>query len=348
MAKKDEKKLTVLAFEKKIVPSDAYMYGSMWEDRNTENKKVIIVNEKSVRGTISNRLGKKDLLNLEQDVTNANLQVVDAASLLMNQDTLTLDFTLKFLSGVHKPSACNVPERYEKILEMGNKYVQKYGYKELAKRYALNIANGRFLWRNRIGAEKLEIVVTAKLGTEDRSWKFNGYEYSITNFDKTDSKVEELAELIADVFSAETECNKESKYLLLEISAHALLGKGQDIYPSEELILNKEKSSTTKKSKVLYQVNGGAAMHSQKIGNAIRTIDTWYPLEVENNIKLPIAVEPYGSVTSKGRAYRKAKDVNFYDLFDCYSIGESLDNEMDEHYVMAVLIRGGVFGESGK
>ena len=77
-------------------------------------------------------------------------------------------------------------------------------------------------------------------------------------------------------------------------------------------------------------------MHSQKIGNAMRTIDTWYPnLEGEN--LGPIAVEPYGSVTSQWRAYRQPKEKLVLN-----------DKEPDieqQHYVMAILIRGGVFGE---
>ena len=43
-------------------------------------------------------------------------------------------------------------------------------------------------------------------------------------------------------------------------------------------------------------------MHSQKIGNAIRTIDTWYP-----DAEFPIAIEPYGAVTTMGRAFRQPK-----------------------------------------
>jgi len=40
-------------------------------------------------------------------------------------------------------------------------------------------------------------------------------------------------------------------------------------------------------------------MHSQKIGNALRTIDTWYEKSKESG---PIAIEAYGSVTPQGEA----------------------------------------------
>lgn len=79
----------------------------------------------------------------------------------------------------------------------------------------------------------------------------------------------------------------------------------------------------------------------QKIGNALRTIDTWYPDFEEQ--KSAIAIEPYGAVTNLGKAYRtpKAKQ-DFFSLFDKYALGEPLENVEQEHYVMAVLVRGGV------
>jgi len=109
------------------------------------------------------------------------------------------------------------------------------------------------------------------------------------------------------------------------------------------LILDKE---STKKSKTLYSVDGVAGMHSQKIGNALRTIDTWHS-EAEN--LGPIAVEPYGSVTTHGRAYRQPKDkLDFYTLLDRWALRDEVPPVEQQHFVMAMLVRGGVFGESGK
>jgi len=89
-------------------------------------------------------------------------------------------------------------------------------------------------------------------------------------------------------------------------------------------------------------------MHSQKIGNAIRTVDTWYPGVEEAGIG-PIALEPYGAVTNLGVAYRNPKaKSDFFTLFDKWVLEGELDSNNDKHYVMGVLVRGGVFGESGK
>ena len=87
-----------------------------------------------------------------------------------------------------------------------------------------------------------------------------------------------------------------------------------------------------------------AGMHSQKIGNAIRTIDTWY-----SDAEFPIAVEPYGAVTTLGTAFRQPKQKqDFYSLLDNWVLKDSMPEPEQQHYVMAVLIRGGVFGASGK
>ena len=87
---------------------------------------------------------------------------------------------------------------------------------------------------------------------------------------------------------------------------------------------------------------------SQKIGNAIRTIDTWYPdFGTEAGVG-PIPVDPYGAITTMGKAFRSPQGKkDFYTLFDKFASGESLECVEDEHFVMAVMIRGGVFGKAG-
>lgn len=231
--KKDSVIASVLAFEKRMVPSDGYMYETRWDVRQ-EEKTPICLSEKSVRGTISNRLKnavKNDPAKLNAEVEKANLQTVDSASLSMECDTLKLCFTLKFLPVQH-PSACNNEEHYQKINSMIQAYKDRYGFTELAKRYAFNIANGRFLWRNRVGAERIEIIVTAK--ELEAQWVFNAYDYSLRDFDDEDTNVLALASCIANAL-----CGTKP-YLFLEVEANVLLGRGQEGYPSEELVLDKK------------------------------------------------------------------------------------------------------------
>ncbi|MFC7780967.1 type I-F CRISPR-associated protein Csy3 [Legionella taurinensis] len=341
MAKK-ENTASVLAFEKKLIPSDGYMHGCQWENRSKASPLQLI--EKSVRGTISNRLKpalQNDPVALNNEVEKPNLQTVDVCSLGSEQDTLQLHFTLKVLGGLNHPSACNNALFKQSYQQAVSHYLEEKGMKELARRYALNIANARFLWRNRFGAEKILVEVKALNKNSNQKWIFNALEFNPRVMETTSSDVESLASEIAAALASEDD------FLIIDINCYAKVGKAQDVYPSEELVLDKGKGE---KSKVLYQVDGIAAMHSQKIGNALRTIDTWYP-EYSNPVTSagPIAIEPYGAVTNLGKAFRTPTEKqDFYTFFDRWARGEKLPRVEDEHYVMAVLVRGGVFGESDK
>ena len=335
---------SVLAFEKKLVPSDGLMYGTLWQSREDDKtRRPLALHEKSVRGTISNRLKAataNDPLKLDAEVEKPNLQTVDHCALGPDQDTLVLEFTLKILSGVEQPSACNNAVFNKNYSAAAHRYIETDGFAELARRYAANIANGRFLWRNRVGAENIEVRVRRLDDESNKEWRFDATGISIRDFDHEDENMKTLAEIIAAALAG------KAPFALLEITAFAQVGKMQDIYPSEELVLDKG-NAKSKKSKILYSVDTIAAMHSQKIGNALRTIDTWYPAHDDPDESVgPIAIEPYGSVTSLGRAYRNPKDkADFYSLFDRFARGEELERQQDRHYVMAVLVRGGVFGE---
>jgi CRISPR-associated protein Csy3 len=82
-------------------------------------------------------------------------------------------------------------------------------------------------------------------------------------------------------------------------------------------------------------------MHCEKIGNALRTIDDWYS-DFET-VQSPIAIEAYGSVTQRGVAYRSNK-TDFKTLMLKWLNDKGIKDE-EKHFVVAMLIRGGVFGE---
>jgi CRISPR-associated protein Csy3 len=337
------KTASVLAFERKLDPSDALFFAGLWSDRPTSQKwDIVTIREKSVRGTISNRLKTKDQdpAKLDAAIENPNLQTVDVAALPADADTLKASFTLRVLGGAGAPSTCNNSDYQSKLLATVKDYVDAYGFGELARRYAYNLANGRFLWRNRLGAEQVEVQVAQLVdGQPAQSWTFNALTLSLRHFEAPPDAAAALAQLstlIADGLAG-------SRHVLLQVTAFVRIGAGQEVFPSQELILDKAK---TLKSKTLYHVGNVAGMHSQKIGNAIRSIDTWYPEAAENG---PIAVEPYGSVTTQGKAYRQPKLKNdFYGLFDNWLIKDQAPAPEQQHFVMATLIRGGVFGDAGK
>jgi CRISPR-associated protein Csy3 len=337
------KTASVLAFERKLDPSDALFAAGPWADRaHSTTWSPVVVRAKSVRGTISNRLKTKDQdpAKLDAAIENPNLQTVDVAMLPAEADTLKVSFTLRVLGGTGSPSACNNADYQRALTDTVQGYVAANGFAELARRYAANLANGRFLWRNRLGAEQIEVQVAHLVDGQAKDlWSFDALSLSLRAFDAPESEesaLNQVAALLAQGLAGQT-------HVLLQVTAFVRVGAGQEVYPSQELILDKDKAG---KSKTLYVVNGVAGMHSQKLGNAIRTIDTWYTDAADNG---PIAVEPYGSVTTQGKAYRqpKAKE-DFYTLFDNWITKGQAPALEQQHFVIATLIRGGVFGDAGK
>lgn len=337
------KTASVLAFERKLDPSDALFFAGNWDGRDASTDcQPVAIRAKSVRGTISNRLKTKDQdpAKLDAAIENPNLQTVDVAALPADADTLKAQFTLRVLGGTGEPSACNDAAYRSKLVTTLKGYVQANGFGELAGRYAANLANGRFLWRNRVGAEQVEVrVAHLKDGKPEASWTFDALANSLRDLASPASQqsqaVSELASVIASGLAGET-------HVLLLVTAFVRVGAGQEVFPSQELILDRGRGD---KSKTLYDVNGVAAIHSQKIGNALRTVDTWYPGADENG---PIAVEPYGSVTTQGKAWRQPKEKqDFYTLLDGWIVKDKVPPLEQQHFVVATLIRGGVFGEAG-
>ena len=340
---KIDKNPSVLAFEAKLVLSDAMMKSGNWEDREDESKwKAVKVEEIRARGTISNRM-KDEILDdaskleqkIEEETKKPNPLLYDKASLPFDNDTLKVSFTLRILGNIKKPTACNIAKYEEKLAGVVSRYIETYAFKELAKRYAHNIANGRFLWRNRVSAESVEIRV--KVGEELLT--FDAYEIGMRDFTKSNESLSKLADAIEAGLSDTTEEN----FVFIEVDAFVKMGKGQQVYPSQKMNMETKKGE---KSKFLFKLNEGktnemAGMHSQKIGNALRTIDDWHS---EADRVGAIAIEPYGSVTSRGVAYRTGND-NFYKLLDNWMKKDKEPSENEQHYLMAVLIRGGVFSE---
>ncbi|MFJ5378648.1 type I-F CRISPR-associated protein Csy3 [Pectobacterium sp. CHL-2024] len=328
----------VLAFERKLSSSDAVMYAGNWAQQ--DNWTPIAIQEKSVRGTISHRLKNpltSDPGKSDSSIDNANLQKIDAAALPFNADTLKIVFTLRVLGNLAHPSVCNDQDYQTKLGNIITGYAQDQGFGTLAARYAENIANGRFLWRNRVGAEAIRVVVT----TGEQRWEFNGEDYSLHAFSQPTGDLAALAQAIEQGLEGDSSA-------LFTVEAYVQLGNGQEVFPSQELVQDNESSNSkkSKKSKFLYQVNDVAAIHSQKIGNALRTIDDWYPAADEAG---PIAVEPYGSVTNRGKAYRQPRDkMDFYTLLDKWVLKGDAPELEQQHYVIAMLIRGGVFSEKGE
>ena len=320
---------SILSFERKLEVSDGLMYSGDWSDINKPDKwKVIPITKRQNRSTQSS-YGISDKKKSEPNPVASDS---DDANLPMDKDTLRLNFSLRVIGDLGRPFACNCPKFQKTVVEKVNEFKNRTeDLKEnLALRYAYNIANGRFLWRNRVGAEKITIKVYLEEG--ESGFEFNATDFSMRDFveGKDNSNLIELQNHIWNGLKGDS-----NSFKFLKVEAFTKLGKGQHVFPSQEMNMEKGKE--------LFKLNDCAAMHNVKIGNAIRTIDTWY----NENPEFPIAAEPFGSVTQIGQAFRKSKNDLFSVLKDWVNGKEVSDD--DKNFVVANLIRGGLFqGKSKK
>lgn len=336
---------SVLAFERKLEISDGLMYAGSWGNKE-KLWQPIAISQRQNRSTQS-AFGIKDIDKTKPNpVASGNDQAVIPRSC----DTLKVSWTLRIIGKVGTPFSCNEPDFETAIQEKTQSFKKQNECKELAGRYAYNIANGRFLWRNRVCAESVSIQVT--ITDDEEPLSFNAYDFSLNDFkkEKDNKNLAKLASYIQQGLMDET----GQKFTSVKVSAFVQLGEFQQVFPSQEMNMNEKK-------KVLFQLDKCAALHNVKIGNAIRTIDTWYSSDgmvkadakdnvdsekLEENDKRPIAIEPYGSVTQRGMAYRASKS-------DLYTLTEKWVNETeitvsDKNYIIANLIRGGVFSGNSK
>lgn len=321
---------SVLAFERKLETSDALMYAGNWGDSekpDSQEWQPIPITKRQNRSTQS-AYGIDDAKKSEPNPVSSDS---DDANLPHDKDTLKVGFSIRVIGNVGKPFACNDPEFEKSVSKQVKNYKEdENGLKTLALRYAYNIVNGRFLWRNRVCAEKISIAVRTDAVSEE--FRFNAYDFSLNDFNKNvdNADLQRLAEAIHTGL-----IGGDSSFTLVEVEAYVNLGNGQHVFPSQEMNMGEKK-------KVLFQLNKCAAMHNVKIGNAIRTIDNWY-----KNAEFPIAVEPYGSVTQMGQAYRRSRTDLYTLMLDWLNEKDNVSDD-DKNFVVANFIRGGVFGGKGE
>lgn len=350
MSKDNEIELpSVLAFERKLEISDGLMYAGDWDNRNklTEEKDKKIINlwqpiaiTKRFNRATQSAQGIKDV---DKTKPNPVASGDDKAVIPSGCDTLKVSWTLRVMGKVGTPFSCNGNDFEEKIKNRTKDFKKQKAFEDLSYRYAYNIVNGRFLWRNRVCAESVEIQVNLK---DEGSLFFDAYQFSLHDFDKNkkNANLNQIADVIREGLIDET----GEKFTSIRVNAFVKLDELQQIFPSQEMNMNE-------KGKVLFQLNNVAALHNVKIGNAIRTIDTWYGSnaidkdkteKLEHGETTPIAIEPYGSVTQRGIAFRSSKN-DLYTLIINWVSGKEIDDN-DKNYVIANLIRGGVFSGSSK
>lgn len=323
---------SILTYERSINPTDGLLYGLM--KKNDETIKVpVLVESRGLMASISDAKNI-DKFRKEDNSDNPeakNLQTIDYAALPVGCHALALTFSVTFVGNSSVPRSFSKDglEIVDKINEMIAAYKSNNGYSELAHRYLNTIVAGMPLWRNKSTGGRIVTIISC-----------NGQEFEFAGLDSISPSIEsdhELVKAVADTLASDGEA------LRIDVTTTVEKAEGSEVFPSQCYIEGGA-------GRVLASVNRNGArqgmVHQQKIGNAIRTIDTWY----ENDAPYAIAVEPYGIDRRKSRATRAVDKTDLYTQLEKHLEGhlEAMTETGDPssaHYVVACLIRGGVFNK---
>lgn len=353
-ATKTLKKLPgVLAFQRRHVVTDALMYNEI--DGEYEAHPVPVVRH-GIRGTQNVNEGKGDGQGTASKGSVreiSNIQTTDSAKLDPRADALIVTFGLRLLDMAAVLDACVAADKVDgqllrdSLSDFVARAQDSEGLREVCRRYARNVLNGRWLWRNRTIAAAIQI--RAFQGNTQIA-DCDALTLPLHRFDAYSAEERAVAELLARGLRGEPATG-------VKVVARLTFGvQGSvEVFPSQNYIENKptgfarslyrigKPEPKSRDEPVEFRRMGQAALRDQKIFNAIRTIDTWYPSYPETG--LPIAVEPMGASLSQ-QAFYRPKEVSSFALFKrLFSIDP---NAPDGMFCIAALDRGGVYSESDK
>lgn len=334
---------SLLSYSRSIQPSQGYFY-AMDKEGNEVPVQITTENLRATFSDFTSANGNKK----SEDLAKGNIHKVQSAYMPYDSEALIVKFSVKFLANANKPANSNKVEVSDALVDFMQQYTEKGGLQKLAKLYAQNLAWGTFLWRNRDMSD--DIRITINTSTETFLFTPPQDDAQKSDFFANNPNLDALAKIISDGLSGKSNKTK------INVVAKLVMQEGDEVFPSQEFL---EKTTKAVADRVLASVRNGkfdqVVFHSAKIGNAIRTIDTWF----EKSEGRAIAVEPLGIDRVRDVAIRHKTKTDFYTLVEnnIIAYNEELNtvshihNISDDnmHFLAACLIRGGVYsGKSSK
>ena len=334
MAKKQKR------FEKEI-PSVFSLFRGI-EISDAEMDGVVVFEHGGV--TIKSHLSENEKKNNKIDKDKiVNLYYGEVAKTI--NDEIKVKFTFKPNKFSKRLSQANDVDYYKEFHEKLNDNERvKEALKKNSEYIAFNLMNGRWLWRNKMIAESVKIVITNEKENEkiiienaldiDNDIMLNENNEIVNNIERNNLK--KLAEWIYNGFQTGNN--------VLKIEAILKVEKYINAYPSELFVPKKKKiTSQMDFGKEYYKTpdTNKPALTAEKVWNAIRTYDVWYPEYDE--IKEPISIEFKGGSLKFQDAFRNSKSDFRFVLNKFMNDMDLNDEEM--LYFVGCLIRGGIIAD---
>lgn len=340
---------SVLSSTRSIVVSDARMYSLVNGDHLDHPVEVVRHGIRATQNLPTKREGEGETSRTVAAKEVRNLQMTDTAKVHPDAECLVVETSLSFtdvetgieIAGGKEDDAETLGAFRQSIDHFIERFKRSKSISELSNRYARNLLNGRWLFRNRMVAEDIEIQISQgdKVLCRVRALDVPFNDFDAPSIDEVTVAKEIQAGLLGE------------RPKPLTVTAYvSLMAKGAvEVFPSQNYVENKPKGFA--RSLYVYlprpvrrdatepQVVGLAAIRDAKVVNAIRTIDTWY--ESDNPKPTPIPVEPNGANLSFMRFFRPGKSS----AFDMLKRLNALDVESDDAKFAAAcfLVRGGVY-----
>ena len=347
----------VLGLQRALVITDARMRNIMKDGR----LKDVLVFEHGIVGTqnVNNKAGLTKAASNLQRLESAKLDV-DAVGMSVSFDVRGSDLNnlvsvcSESSKETNKTNAIDMKNALRNFIE---KSKEAGAVDLICQRYARNILNGRWLWRNKNYAVSVNIKVTKR----DLATDLEECIADVSAFDiptKHFNDITDAEKAVADVIARNL---KDEECSILHVDAIIDFGvrSSVEVYPSQNYCdkgtskngigrslfkLPLADTALTDSMGSGFKVVGRAAIRDQKISNAIRTIDDWYKDYDSLNIIIP--VEPLGASLEVNNLLRTTNGDNGFKIFEKIDDVEMLSKEA--LFLLALLVRGGVYGSSGE
>lgn len=340
-----------LALQRIAVISDARMYSEVEGEYQAFPVEVIRHGIRGTQNVFKGGAGSGEVSTTVEDDDVRNLQVVDSAKLHPKAQRLVVEYSFAFMDlafsiasispdkGTDEQYLAQFKGSIDHFIERSK---SSAGLVEVCNRFARNLLNGRWLWRNRLIASNIVIDVSSE---ESPVAQANAFDIPLKEF--SNYSPDELA--LGTVLAEQLRGNNLKP---LKVRATLdLLGTGAiEVYPSQNYIDDEKARKELSRSLYVYNkprtqdkagpiLMGFAAIRDQKIGNALRTIDTWYDEEPCE----PIAVEPLGANLKALKFFRQRSKSAFSMMQRLNEIDPASPEGM---FMIASFLRGGVFTRS--
>ncbi|QIZ75762.1 type I-F CRISPR-associated protein Csy3 [Ferrimonas lipolytica] len=284
-----------------------------------------------------------------KDLAFGNPHTIESCYVPPLVDELQCRFSLRVEANSLAPNLSDDPKVNRWLVKLAEGYRLAGGYQELARRYAKNMLMGTWLWRNQQTMGTAIQVLTAS-GSCYEIEDARRLDWQSSWPESTNSALEGLALELSEALS------DPNQFWFATVTATLKVAFCQEIHPSQQFTENVERGIPSKQLAKVECIDGNyaASFHAEKVGAALQSIDDWW----DDDADIPLRVHEYGANKSAlvalrhpvtGRDfYQHLKRTAYYirRLRGCEKDdGSDIPNEI--HYLMSVLLKGGLF-QQGK